>query len=73
MALELCQLVYSSINRFLYDYASICPLPESILLMWIISLKWVLGRVKIQKSERYFDMFSPVFGEGKYCFSMSYR
>ena len=37
--IELSQLVYSSIERFLYDYISICRLPESILIMWIINLK----------------------------------
>ena len=37
--IELSQLVYSSIERFLYDYISICRLLESILIMWIINLK----------------------------------
>ena len=37
--IELSQLVYSSIERFLYDYISMCRLPESILIMWIINLK----------------------------------
>ena len=70
--IELSQLVYSSIERFLYDYISICRLPESILIMWIINLKQDLGGMKIQKSENSFDVFSRVFRERKYCFSVSY-